>query len=439
VKKKIGLLAAVILFAQTVYSLENIAFFKLTNGLKVIVSPMAGQKTVSIMTLHLNSVKDEPLDIKGSTFILKRLIEVCGSANLQHYERYRVMKRNGGEYAFAVQQDFSYLYQITPPNLLENSLWFEKERMESLEIPENFLWSQKSRITKQLEEMLADSVQMRAIRWIHRIHFKDTPYEYPVYGNPDELSDIPNHKIKRFYLTLTEPQNTVLIICGNITIADLKPILEKHFGEIQSTRISRTTSYVINQTVRPPLNTKKTEDWALENIKHPMVFYGFAAPPKFHSDFIIYRFLLYYLLDPRISKINHFFNIQNNLNTDIFKNFSEHVGINSLVVGFSVTNRLEMERIKFGMNELLQFLQTTKLSYNDINNTKTLMKIDYLKKLQDLQRRSELIAEHYYIYRDLEMKEQFMKKLNSITPFSIIRVAKNFFTDEYTKLNVYQK
>jgi predicted Zn-dependent peptidase len=437
VKKLLGTIGLFLLLITGTAVDNSISFLRLANGLEVIISPLQSTNAVSILTIHKIGVKNEPPDIKGTSFLLKDLIPFCGSDNLNTYNRFLTIKQKGaGEYIFLVNQDYSFLFQLITPDLLENAIWFEKERMESLQIPDSYIDQVKNRAFKNYMNLYNNDVLFKENDWLKNQLLKGTEYEQPIYGDLNKIRQIPHNRIKRFYLNISEPQNTLLIICGKITAKTVKPLLEKHFSPIQSYKINSAPDFIQKQdlTVNPLI-----ENRLYKNIDQSILLYGFSAPSKFSLDYFTYQFLIYFLLDERISMLNDIFNISNQLKVEIFYEFTDQINSNCLIIGFKTKSRVNIEKIKITLKRIFSNLRTTKLSFNDLKSTKSLMKLDYVKKLNNLRERPRILAEHYLMYKNLNHREAFFKKLNMITPQRIINVIKKYFSDNYIRLNVYKK
>jgi zinc protease len=91
------------------------------------------------------------------------------------------------------------------------------------------------RVRKQrlgdLVQMKADPTQVSDILTILALNGKDNPYGYPGLGTEASVKAITVQDLKNFWQVQVRPGNAALVVSGDVTKDDLKPMLEKSFGK----------------------------------------------------------------------------------------------------------------------------------------------------------------------------------------------------------------
>jgi len=72
------------------------------------------------------------------------------------------------------------------------------------------------------------SVATRVMR--NALYGPHNPYGYPDIGTPDSLKTISRENLVKFWQEHYFPNDSAIIVAGNIKLATLKPLLEKAFG-----------------------------------------------------------------------------------------------------------------------------------------------------------------------------------------------------------------
>ena len=112
--------------------------FQLSNGLKVILAPMDNVEATCVMFYHLTGVRDDPIDIKGASYLYQVLV-LSGTQNLEPQDRTFFVKRRGGAVDNSVDYDNSVFCQIVPASEINNALWLESERIGSLKLEDRYI------------------------------------------------------------------------------------------------------------------------------------------------------------------------------------------------------------------------------------------------------------------------------------------------------------
>ena len=74
----------------------------------------------------------------------------------------------------------------------------------------------------------------------NRLLWGEHPYARPVIGAKKELSALTLEDAKRFYQTHYTPDNAILVIAGDVSAEEIKPLAEKYYGRIPPSRTARS-------------------------------------------------------------------------------------------------------------------------------------------------------------------------------------------------------
>ena len=81
--------------------------------------------------------------------------------------------------------------------------------------------------------MYSDNNMQHVTQFIAAEACKGTPYERDIIGYPEDLKNPKLRKLIDFYNTWYVPNNMALILVGNFSIDEAKPLIEKTFGKLQ--------------------------------------------------------------------------------------------------------------------------------------------------------------------------------------------------------------
>ena len=110
-----------------------VTYYKLDNGLKVILSQDKTSPTVIIALYYNIGFRIEPKDRTGFAHLFEHMM-FQGSQNLGKMEFVKLIQQNGGILNGSTRFDFTNYFEIVPSHKLETMLWAEGDRMRGLDI-----------------------------------------------------------------------------------------------------------------------------------------------------------------------------------------------------------------------------------------------------------------------------------------------------------------
>jgi len=207
--------------------------FTLDNGLEVVVIPNHRAPVVSHMVFYRVGAADEPPGKSGIAHFLEHLM-FKGTASIPPGEFSKIVARNGGRDNAFTSWDFTGYFQNVPRDKLELVMKMEADRMTGLVLSDELVLPERDVILEERRQRLDNrpasllSEQMRAAL------FQNHPYGVPIIGWANEISDLTRADALDFYRRHYRPNNAMLLVAGDITAADLKPLAEKYYGAVEA-------------------------------------------------------------------------------------------------------------------------------------------------------------------------------------------------------------
>jgi predicted Zn-dependent peptidase len=409
--------------------------YRLPNGLTVILSPDENIQATCVMSYHLTGVRDDSPEIKGASYLYQYLM-FQGTENLDPYDRIMFAKRNGGTSSGRVNYDNSVFFQVIPDHQLNNAIWMESERIKSLKITDQVINHQKNTVFRRQSRLESSNVSFRAKNWVRSKVFEGTSYEKPLYGDLVKLRSFDNRKIKSIYDNYRDLTDLILVICGRFDELKVNQLIKKHFSH----PFPKSRNKQRNYSVSKPREKYIYKNWLIENLANNFVIYGIRAPARLSYNRILFDFVKYYLIDERISHLEKLMNGINRLDVNITYEYTDHIESNAFIIKIASPKRINVEKAKYIMENVLTFLQKNPLSNSKLRMVKSLMEIDFLKSLAIIEKRSILLAENYYLFGDLKFQDSTTKRIRKISQYDIMEICKKYLSKKnLVILNVYKK
>jgi len=206
--------------------------FTLKNGMQVVVVNNPRAPVITQMVWYKVGSADEAIGETGVAHLLEHLM-FKGTKAFPDGEFSRILARNGGQENAFTSYDYTAYFQTVASDRLEMVMQMESDRMTGLVLNEDqiapeikvVLEERRSRVDNNPSSILRE--QMNAAL------FLNYPYRRPIIGWQQEVSSLKRDDIIRFYKRWYAPNNAILVVTGDITKKQLKPLAEKYYGVIK--------------------------------------------------------------------------------------------------------------------------------------------------------------------------------------------------------------
>lgn len=205
--------------------------FTLPNGMKVVVVPNHKVPAVSHMLWYKVGSIDETPGKSGLAHFLEHLM-YKGTKKVKAGEFSAIVAKNGGNENAFTSMDFTSYFQNIAVDKLPLVMELEADRMTNLILEEKgvdkerdvIVEERRTRVDNEPSAMLAE--QMQAALYLNH------PYHRPLIGWEHEMKTLTQQDAEQFYQKFYAPNNAVLIVAGDITAAELKPLAMKYYGKL---------------------------------------------------------------------------------------------------------------------------------------------------------------------------------------------------------------
>ncbi len=209
--------------------------FTLSNGMQVVVITDRRAPVVTHMVWYRVGSADEPRGHSGIAHFFEHLM-FKGTREIPPGEYSRTIARNGGDDNAFTSWDYTAYHVRIARDRLELVMRMEADRMRNLRYTDETFLSERDVIVEERSQRIDNSPgavlgeRMRAMLWPHH------PYGTPIIGWLHEIQSLDRASAQAFYETWYAPNNTILVIAGDITAEELRPLAQRYYGRLRPTR-----------------------------------------------------------------------------------------------------------------------------------------------------------------------------------------------------------
>ena len=208
--------------------------FTLENGLNVLVHEDRSLPLVSVnLWYHVGSKNERP----GRTGFAHLFEHVMfeGSANVPEGDFDNLLESVGGINNGSTSPDRTNYWETVPSNALELALWLEADRMGWLldAMDEEKLDVQRSVVMNERRQSYENRPYGLAFeRVLAELYPEHHPYHWPTIGSMADLEAATLEDVSQFFRTYYVPGNASLAIAGDVTLREVRELVDKYFAEI---------------------------------------------------------------------------------------------------------------------------------------------------------------------------------------------------------------
>ena len=205
--------------------------FQLDNGLDVLVREDHRAPVITVMVwFKAGSIDEAPYET-GLAHVLEHMM-FKGSKRLDAGEFSRTVARFGGSDNAFTSYDFTAYFQQYEASRLPLALELEAERLKSLKIDDESFRRELQVVMEERRQRTDDKPTALAWEKFQAVARPGTGYAHPIIGWRDHLAQLQPQQARDWYDRFYVPGNATLVIAGDVTPEQVRPLVEKFFADL---------------------------------------------------------------------------------------------------------------------------------------------------------------------------------------------------------------
>lgn len=252
--------------------------FRLENGLTVIVAPDHNVPLVAVNLWYHVGSKNEVRGRTGFAHLFEHFF-FNGSEHYPHGFREAMDDLGANNRNGTTNGDRTNFFEDVPLSGLERTLYLEADRMGWLaaNINEAMLERERGVVKNEKRQGENQPYGRSYSRMVEVLYPYSHPYSWPTIGSMEDLDAAKLDDVKQWYASYYGPNNAVLSLAGDITVARARELATKYFGAIPpGPPMARPTAWVprLDANIRDAMEDRVpqvriTRVWHLPPVTDP--------------------------------------------------------------------------------------------------------------------------------------------------------------------------
>ncbi|HEU0109877.1 MAG TPA: pitrilysin family protein [Flavisolibacter sp.] len=214
-----------------------VTYYKLNNGLKVVLSPDKTAPTIAVAVYYNIGFRNEPRNRTGFAHLFEHMM-FQGSENLGKMEFIQLVQKNGGVLNGSTRFDFTNYFEVMPAHKLETALWAEADRMKGLKITQENLTNQQGVVKNEVKVNVLNQ-PYGGFPWLDMPQYANKNWfnAHNFYGDLADLDSAKLEDVDAFFKTFYAPNNAVLVVSGDFEITEAQKWIKQYFEKIPASQL----------------------------------------------------------------------------------------------------------------------------------------------------------------------------------------------------------
>jgi len=352
-----------------------------------------------------------------------------GTRDVPPGEFSRLVAVNGGRENAFTTQDYTAYHQTVSREHLELVMRLESDRMANLTIdPEQakpelqvVLEERRSRVDNDPGAQLDE--QMRAVLFLHH------PYGIPVIGWEPEIKRLTAAEAMQFYKTHYAPNNAILVVAGDITVDELKPLAEKYYGVIPRRVLAPRLNVLEPRPIAPRRVTLESEQ-----VRRPSLTRTYLAPShgtSLRPEVYALEVLSEILGGGATSRLYRSLVVEQKLAVGAGAHYSAN-GIEWTRFSFSLSpqENVDLTKLEAGLDAEIAKLLADGVTPEEVERAKTRLQSQAIYARDSLETGARAMGAALALGRTIDDVETWPERIGAVTPQQVMEAAKQVLRPE---------
>lgn len=235
----------------------------LPNGMQIVVIPVHRTPAVTHMVWYRAGAGEEPEGVSGTAHYMEHLM-FKGTPTMAPGAFSAAIQRMGGNDNAFTSWDYTAYFQTVPKEKLADVMAMEAGRMTDLTPKLPDILSERQVVIEERRQTTDGDPGAMLRERMNNVLFPNHPYGRPILGWMSEMQTLKWVDALVFYKKWYAPNNAILVVSGDTTMAQVLPMAQATYGRIEPKTIPART-----RTVSPHLEGEISVTFQREDVHQP--------------------------------------------------------------------------------------------------------------------------------------------------------------------------
>ena len=256
--------------------------FTLANGLQVVVVTNRRAPMVNHMVWYRVGSADEEPGKSGLAHFLEHLM-FKGTKTVAPGEFSDQIAKNGGRENAFTSYDYTGYFQTIASDRLELVMKHEADRMANLVLTDEVVLPERDVILEERRSRVDSEPSSQLFEMARAALYMNHPYGTSIIGWEHEMRQLTTEDALAFYERWYAPNNAILVISGDVSLEEVRPLAEKYYGAVPRREVPERIRPQEPEQFAPRRVTLESPRVRQPSVSITYLAPGYNSPGKAHA------------------------------------------------------------------------------------------------------------------------------------------------------------
>ena len=398
---------------------KDINSFTLDNGMKIMVLEDGSIPNANMYLFWKVGSRNEVPGITGISHFFEHMM-FNGSKKFGPKMFDRTMEAAGGANNAYTTEDMTVYTDWFPANALETIFDLEADRIANLDINPEMVESERGVVQSERTTGLENSNWRTIQEALKGVAFSAHPYSWSVIGYESDIAAWSLEDLQQYHKTYYAPNNAVVVIVGDVKLAEVKKLANQYFGQIPAQAPPKEV-----RTVEPLQNGERRVFVKKDSVSTPNVMLAYHIPATSHADYYALD-----LLSSILSQGNSSRFYQGLVDKQIATAAETYMPMSfdpNLFYILGVANSgVEANTLELALLEQINLIATQGVTAEELEKVKNIKLINFYRDMETINGKANTLGTYEMYFGSFEKLFDAPERYNTVTPADIQRVAQTY-------------
>ncbi|WP_254849528.1 MULTISPECIES: pitrilysin family protein [Thalassotalea] len=401
-------------------NVEDIHTFTLKNGMQFLVLEDHSIPNANMYLFWKVGSRNEYPGITGLSHFFEHMM-FNGSKNYGPKMFDRTMEAAGGSNNAYTTENLTVYTDWFPASSLETMFDLEADRIANLSIDKEMVESERGVVTSERSTGLENS-NFRAIsEEVKNAAFRAHPYSWSVIGHQSDIDNWRLEDLKRFHKTYYAPNNAVVVIAGDVTVAKVKSLAKQYFEPIPAQEPPRKV-----HTVEPEQKGERRAYLHKASVTTPNILMAFHVPETQHEDYYALDILSDVLSIGDSSRLQKSLINDKQIASSIFTYMPQSIDPNLFYIYAVAAKDISAEALEKSVIAEINSVMREGITAKELQKVKNTKLVNFYREMSTINGKANTIGSFQMYFGDYKKLFSAPQDYEKVTVNDVQRVAKKY-------------
>lgn len=407
-------------FSATATKVEDIQSFTLANGMKIMVLEDNSIPNANMYLFWRVGSRNEYPGITGLSHFFEHMM-FNGSKNYGPKMFDRTMEAAGGSNNAYATENLTVYTDWFPANAIETMFKLEADRIGHLSIDKSMVDSERGVVSSERRTGLENSNYRSISEEVKNAAFRAHPYSWSVIGHESDIENWSMDDLKKFHKTYYAPNNAVVVIAGDVKVAEVKKLAKQYFEPIPAQEPPREV-----HTVEPEQKGERRVYLHKASVSTPNLMMAFHVPETQHQDYYALEILSDVLSVGESSRMQKALVNEQQVASSVFTYQPQSIDPNLFYIYGVAAKDVSAEQLEKAIIAEINKVMKSGITEQELQKVKNSRLVNFYREMATINGKSNTIGSYEMYFGDYKKLFSAPNDLEKVTLEDVQRVAKKY-------------